>query len=1567
MKNAELFKRNYGVRICLFVLAMMLFVGSAGAQTPNLSGETNLAQGKTATAGYTEAGHSEDMAVDGNLNTNWSGNVSGHLNDNYWQVDLSSSVTFNTIRIQYNNQAPREAKLQYSDDGSTWTDIMTVGSNSDNAADNQTFVYEFTAVTAQYVRIQCVTGGTYGMGFNEFEVYNSTYSFAAISVSPQFVKKQAANNINVRGYDQYGCAYYNYTFSAAGVGAILNSGTPDSSPFATTLTTGAIDNENLITFTATDKTDNTKITTYKVYAIGVGFPSPGIPHDDYIPVYSNGSKEYNATVVWEGAYGRKSLPQTGDIVLPDGQIVKHIAECGQLYIGNTKSPFAGWTPDFKPQDNNVKYLKMKIFCPDAVNGYVSFENSGLADQNFTTIAGAWQELSFDVSGVTGENKLHTITLFLDKNASGVYPDILVSNVYFTKNSTDNVSPSFETDYPSVSATTTTITLKLKATDNGTDADDLRYVITNTSIPTVNIKGSELTGEDMEYTFTGLNAESDYGTFTVTVYDEMGNSASATTESVTTEPLTLETFSVSPAILSIPKGGSSEPLTITALAEDGTDLSNNPDFSVTMSFIEGTGTDVATYDATNKQIVAKSGVSEGHAEYNLTATYHNGISKIAHIELFVYETDLKIQYKLNESDDYSVEHTGKIGKLEELVNSSITSDGKSGTYQNVYSLKVVGNINDADIKTLRHMAGGTDNATSDASLGNLHVLDLASVKFAADLRYAGNLPDDASEDAKTAQDSLREANCFVTAADTVYTTNLVANGTTTGHYFITTGGYSVYDLDVNISETTSDQGETLFVDDVARSQVGLKGFEILPSHIFDHCINLTTIVLPADIKQFGVGCFNECKNLTSVTNYSNVLDFGTNAFAGSGLTTFNLSAASSDLRIVGTGMFMYCENLESVTMPSAIKYISGNAFAFCPKFNLSDGALPTDLQRIGQYAFFTKGKKNISKVVFGGNLKSIDGFAFDTFEGAGGSDTPMIVDFSSATSLEFIGMRAFSDNKKMTMLPADGTLPNSIKSIETYAFAGTAIVNAKLPVNPYYQTVKYGSFGWNNALTSVTIPANVKYIRDVAFVTDNNMRVTLLDKTKLTTIGVSSFDGCSSLTDDFVGVDHVISIGNKGFAACTNLTDQSGIDLMSHLTRINDETFASCTSLTKVILPASITEMGDRSFANCTALRTVNVTNPVAPTMDHLALTYTQKEIIENEEKDVTHDSDIFYGSQPNQIEVVFTDEMKTGDDASGYKTYRANAHFMNVMKRTMSDAATAYEVPAQFGADVTLSRTIGAGKWNTLVLPFGLSDNAGRTDHTANVLKTALGEGGKVAMYRGLNKDRNTFLFLLYEDGNAIKPFLPVIVYTNTDVSTLLFEDVDVNYSGVAESNKVATATLDGAAGSAYGAYNGDRDTDMEATELGYFDGTDKTAYRFAGTFKTIYSVGYENAKVTAAEKSKIIGAGDFIIQNNKFYEVTNPSADRRYTLKAFRGWFQKIPEAPSGAKVATVEIAAFDGLDFGGETTEIVNVDLATGEEIKPQDIYSTDGRLVKRGATSTDGLAKGIYIIGGRKIVVK
>ena len=73
-----------------------------------------------------------------------------------------------------------------------------------------------------------------------------------------------------------------------------------------------------------------------------------------------------------------------------------------------------------------------------------------------------------------------------------------------------------------------------------------------------------------------------------------------------------------------------------------------------------------------------------------------------------------------------------------------------------------------------------------------------------------------------------------------------------------------------------------------------------------------------------------------------------------------------------------------------------------------------------------------------------------------------------------------------------------------------------------------------------------------------------------------------------------------------------------------------------------------------------------------------------------------------------------------------------------------------------------------------------------------------------------------------------------------------------------------------------------------------------------------------------------------------------------FRVYFT-IPEAGSAKAYS---------LYYGGETTGINEI---AAEKAHTCDIYSIDGKLVKAGAARVEGIAKGVYIINGKKMVVK
>lgn len=87
--------------------------------------------------------------------------------------------------------------------------------------------------------------------------------------------------------------------------------------------------------------------------------------------------------------------------------------------------------------------------------------------------------------------------------------------------------------------------------------------------------------------------------------------------------------------------------------------------------------------------------------------------------------------------------------------------------------------------------------------------------------------------------------------------------------------------------------------------------------------------------------------------------------------------------------------------------------------------------------------------------------------------------------------------------------------------------------------------------------------------------------------------------------------------------------------------------------------------------------------------------------------------------------------------------------------------------------------------------------------------------------------------------------------------------------------------------------------------------------------------------------------------------------LKPARAWL-KSPEGEAGAKALEIAFDAF----FDGETTGIELVIDGVSETSYDSDdacVYGVNGQIIRKNSTSLEGLPKGIYIVNGKKYVVK
>lgn len=315
-----------------------------------------------------------------------------------------------------------------------------------------------------------------------------------------------------------------------------------------------------------------------------------------------------------------------------------------------------------------------------------------------------------------------------------------------------------------------------------------------------------------------------------------------------------------------------------------------------------------------------------------------------------------------------------------------------------------------------------------------------------------------------------------------------------------------------------------------------------------------------------------------------------------------------------------------------------------------------------------------------------------------------------------------------------------------------------------------------------------------------------------------------------------------------------------------------------------------------------------------------------------------------------------------------------------------------------LKRTFTEGQWNSLILPVDLKFGQ---------MKRTFGDDVKVAKLKSL-KD-NVVIFRTVEpeqDSDVmVKAFEPYIIKP-----TSLTEDLGLPYTAEKfytkldeTTGEISNAQWLGADGKSVSTKEDNR---FELTiPAGHYDITMVTLNRdslikhlnFSEEYKTYYDEGkydlidWDNkvswmsqtsfstgakegdltcygtlAKTYDEDKGVILPgrddlSGDYIMRGGQIVQVPK---DKQYGLKGFRCWFEVKGSHP---------IAAAPRLEIDGIIDDATSIDdlnsqpsLFTSRRKGISGVFNLDGQKVRDGE-STQDLPKGIYIVNGRKVVVR
>ena len=489
----------------------------------------------------------------------------------------------------------------------------------------------------------------------------------------------------------------------------------------------------------------------------------------------------------------------------------------------------------------------------------------------------------------------------------------------------------------------------------------------------------------------------------------------------------------------------------------------------------------------------------------------------------------------------------------------------------------------------------------------------------------------------------------------------------------------------------------------------------------------------------------------------------------------------------------------------------------------------------------------------------------------------------------------------------------------------------------------------------------------------------LDNAKITYLGTGVFGDCRSMTNEFVngvltnyaanGGNYAANGGKKIpaylFFGCNGQDGHDGTDPNKHV-----------CSFTDLNIPAQFTEIGDGAFASTgdakIKLKTITVNSEKAPTCLQG----------ETDEYANIKNKSVFAGLDPNLTTVIFANAAQNWEETetTGFLTYmNDNSEFQRLLTKDLYSNHTEYINVPQQHAIVRLHRTLKEG-WNTICLPFGVNNRYGslwdeayntKQAHNARIIVNGLTNNDSGAtsanftmgVYRGYWKEGKTFMFLHYTDFDAYpldlcETFL--VKMRKQDIAEdgiYTFRNVDLNYRW-----------------SANGASGNDGNWTLVKTysaeemlqQVKDFDGQVNTdAKPFAG--KASYDEYVLRGSLvqctgTVGDSKVGITTDDYFFQQsqNGTMKLYPYPAGKKYGIRGFSGWFHRNNSISNAHELSL-------GLFDDSSITPIETVKEDDLNRDTSGKVYSISGVLMKNNAADLNNLPKGIYVVNGKKYVVK
>ena len=204
------------------------------------------------------------------------------------------------------------------------------------------------------------------------------------------------------------------------------------------------------------------------------------------------------------------------------------------------------------------------------------------------------------------------------------------------------------------------------------------------------------------------------------------------------------------------------------------------------------------------------------------------------------------------------------------------------------------------------------------------------------------------------------------------------------------------------------------------------------YLFSGCSGLTEVTLGQSVRVLPAGIFSGCSALQAVKGGENLEEIGTDAFYGTGLSSF---VFPSTLRLLGSSAFART-GLTEVVLPESLDSIGGHVFSDCKLERLSVDGSPARMDAGAFYGCEVQRLEwnvpetevsfswgiDCKEAVIGSNVRTLPGNFL------GNSDVASVT-FEAPSSLSLLPAKAFYECRSLVSV----TLPAALEEIRASAF------------------------------------------------------------------------------------------------------------------------------------------------------------------------------------------------------------------------------------------------------------------------------------------------------------------------------------------------------------------------------------------------------------------------------------------------------------------------------------------------------------------------------------------------------